>query len=53
MTFKEIYDLQSWDEVKKSICDKSSPDVETALSSNRRTPEDFKAMISPAAAPYL
>ncbi|PIP54460.1 MAG: 2-iminoacetate synthase ThiH [Bacteroidetes bacterium CG23_combo_of_CG06-09_8_20_14_all_32_9] len=53
MTFKEIYDLQSWDEVKKSICDKSSHDVETALSSNRRTPEDFKAMISPAAAPYL
>lgn len=53
MSFKEIYDLQSWEEVKKSICDKTSHDVETALSSNRRTLEDFKALISPAAAPYL
>lgn len=53
MDFKEIYDLQSWEEVKQSIFYKSVQDVETALSSNRRTLEDFKALISPAAAPYL
>lgn len=53
MGFKEVYDLQSWEEVKKSIFSKSVQDVETALSSNRRTLEDFKALISPAAAPYL
>ena len=53
MSFKEIYDLHDWEEVKKSIADKTSRDVEAALSSPRRTLEDFKALISPAAAPYL
>lgn len=53
MSFKEIYDLQNWEDVKQSICNKTSYDVEAALSSNRRTLEDFKALISPAAAPYL
>ena len=52
MSFKEIYDSQNWDDVKKSIHDKSSRDVEMALSSTRKTLEDFKALISPAAAPY-
>lgn len=53
MSFKEIYDLQNWEYVKQSICNKTSDDVKTALASNRRTLEDFKALISPAAAPYL
>lgn len=53
MSFKEIYDLQNWEDVKKSIYNKTSRDVETALESERRTIEDFKALISPAAAPYL
>lgn len=53
MSFKEIYNLQNWEDIKKSICNKTSHDVETALSSNRRTLEDFKALISPAAVPYM
>lgn len=53
MSFKEIYNQYSWDEVKESIYNKSSHDVEMALSSHNRTIEDFKALISPAATPYL
>lgn len=53
MSFKEIYDLQNWEEAKAAIYNKTSYDVEKALSANRRTLEDFKALISPAAAPYL
>lgn len=53
MSFKEIYDSQNWEEVKATIYNKTSLDVEKALSANRRTLEDFKALISPAAAPYL
>ena len=51
--FKDIYDQFSWDEVKASIHQKTSKDVEAALGATRRTLEDFKALISPAALPYL
>ncbi|MDO9341645.1 MAG: 2-iminoacetate synthase ThiH [Bacteroidales bacterium] len=53
MGFKEIYNLYSWEEIKESINNKSSHDVEMALSSHHRTLEDFKALISPAAVPFL
>ncbi|MCL4481621.1 MAG: 2-iminoacetate synthase ThiH [Bacteroidetes bacterium] len=53
MSFKEIYNQYNWDEIKKSIYEKSSHDVEMALSAPHRTLEDFKALISPAAVPYL
>ncbi len=53
MSFKKIFDLQNWDDVRESINDKSHREVEAALSSDRRTLEDFKALISPAAAPYV
>lgn len=53
MSYREIYDLQNWEDVKNSICNKTSHDVEAALASSRRTLEDFKALISPAAASYL
>jgi len=53
MMFKEIFNQYHWDEVQESIYAKTSLDVEMALSSHRRTLEDFKALISPAAAPYL
>ncbi len=43
----------SWEETKSSIYSKTSTDVEYALYSSKRTLEDFKALISPAAAPYL
>lgn len=47
MSFKEIYDSQNWEEAKELIYNKTSYDVEKALSANRRTLEDFKALISP------
>jgi 2-iminoacetate synthase len=53
MSFREIYDLHNWEDVRNSIFEKTAKDVEIALSSSRRTLDDFKALISPAAAPYL
>jgi len=53
MSFKEIFDTYSWEDVKASIQSKTAKDVEAALSVTKRTLEDFKALISPAAAPYL
>jgi 2-iminoacetate synthase len=52
-SFADIFELHSWDETKVSIYAKTSRDVEQALSTDKRTLEDFKALISPAAAPYL
>ena len=51
--FKDIFDQYSWEDVKASIATKTATDVEVALSATTRTLEDFKALISPAAAPYL
>ena len=39
--------------MRKSIYDKTPADVERALARSHRDLEDFKALISPAAAPYL
>lgn len=52
-SFSNILELYNWEEVKASIYSKTSQDVENALSSRKRTLEDFKALISPAAQPYL
>ena len=52
-SFKDHFDTLQWDEVKHSIYTKTSPQVEAALNSKRRNLEDFKALISPAAIPYL
>ncbi len=51
--FKEIFDTYSREEVKQSILAKTSIDVLLALQREKRTLEDFKALISPAAAPHL
>ena len=51
--FKSIFDQYSWEDTKKSIYAKTSRDVELALGKDRRDLEDFKALISPAAAAYL
>ena len=51
--FKDIYDQYSWDEVQASIQTKTAKDVEAALAATHRTLEDFKALISSAASPYL
>jgi 2-iminoacetate synthase len=54
MSFKEIFEKYNWDETKASINGKTATDVEDALfRKSRKTIEDFKALVSPAAAPYL
>jgi 2-iminoacetate synthase len=51
--FTDVFARQSWQEVKDSIYSKTAADVEMALHTHQRTIEDFKALISPAAASYL
>ena len=51
--FTEIFDSYNWEAVKGSIYSKTAADVERALGRPRRDLEDFKALISPAAAGYL
>lgn len=52
-SFNDLFETYSWDDTKASIYSKTTADVEHALTSSKRTLEDFKALISPAAAPYL
>ncbi|CAL2074842.1 2-iminoacetate synthase [Tenacibaculum sp. 190524A05c] len=52
-TFENIFDKYDWDAVMESILSKTSMDVERALNSEKRSLEDFKALISPAAKPYI
>ncbi len=51
--FEEIFNQYNWDETLQSILNKTSLDVERALASEKRDLEDFKALISPAAKPYI
>lgn len=51
--FFEIFKTYNWEQTKASIYAKTSTDVLHALKSPKRTLEDFKALVSPAAAPYL
>ena len=51
--FSSIFQQHEWAVVRQSIYDKTAADVERALARNHRDLEDFKALISPAAAPYL
>jgi len=51
--FSDIFDTYNWDETKAGIYAKTGQDVERALAAGKRTLEDFKALVSPAAAPYL
>jgi 2-iminoacetate synthase len=51
--FNSVFDRHRWDLVKESIYGKRPADVERALAKDVRDLEDFKALISPAAAPYL
>ena len=53
MSFLNELNKYNWKEIEKSIYAKTSIDVERALSKSARDLEDFKALISPAAEPYL
>ncbi|TCI92605.1 2-iminoacetate synthase ThiH [Tenacibaculum sp. M341] len=52
-SFLKAFEKYNWDEVLTGINSKTSLDVERALSKNKRDLEDFKALISPAAKPFL
>ncbi len=52
-TFKAIFDQYNWDTTLSEILSKTEEDVVSALHSSKRDIEDFKALISPAAKPYL
>lgn len=51
--FSEELKKYDWDHISSSIYAKTAVDVENALSKTKRDLEDFKALISPAAEPYL
>lgn len=51
--FQKIFSHYKWDQEKASILSKSAGDVESALNKGKLNLEDFKALISPAALPYL
>ena len=53
MTFYELFQEYNWEQVQNSIYAKTAVDVETALRKTKKTIEDFKALISPAAKPFL
>ena len=54
MTFFDTFQHYDWDETQASIYAKTAEDVERALARNgKRDLEDFKALIAPAAQPYL
>lgn len=53
-TFLQLLDGISWDGVQQAILAKTTQEVEKALyKKSRRDLDDFQALISPAAAPYL
>jgi len=53
MNFSDELKNYQWDDIRLSIYSKTSSDVKRALSKNRLDLEDFKALISPAAEPFL
>ncbi|MEH0689985.1 2-iminoacetate synthase ThiH [Vibrio cholerae] len=53
MSFVSIHQRMDWDDIRLSIYAKTHQDVERALAKSKRDLEDFKALISPAAEPYL
>ncbi|WP_282079850.1 2-iminoacetate synthase ThiH [Aquimarina algiphila] len=52
-SFKNIYNQYDWDTLLSGILSKTEDDVIHALGKDKRDLEDFKALISPAAKPYL
>ena len=52
-TFKSVFEQYDWDTIQNKIYQTSAKEVEIALSKNKRTLDDFLALISPAAQAYL
>ncbi|HTJ51165.1 MAG TPA: 2-iminoacetate synthase ThiH [Cyclobacteriaceae bacterium] len=52
-SFKSVFEKYNWGELVDDIYSKTSDNVQDALYKSKRTLDDFKALISPAAKPYL
>ncbi|WP_339659052.1 radical SAM protein, partial [Flavobacterium frigidarium] len=52
-TFKSTFEKYNWDEIQSKIYASTSKQVEQALAKSKRDLDDFLALISPAAQPYL
>ncbi len=54
MGFKEVFDACTWDKIREEISEKKTAEVEQALyKKGKRSLDDFAALVSPAARPYL
>jgi 2-iminoacetate synthase len=54
MSFQEVFNCYTWDQVKEKIYQKTEQDVKVALNKNgRRSLDDFMALISPVAVPFI
>ena len=51
--FKTVFNSYNWDVTTEGIYNKTAEDVLVALHKEKRDLEDFKALISPAAKPFL
>ena len=52
-TFKSVFEQYDWGTIQSKIYQTSAKEVENALAKNKRNLDDFLALISPAAQPYL
>ncbi|MRS17454.1 2-iminoacetate synthase ThiH [Enterobacteriaceae bacterium RIT691] len=52
-TFRERWQELDWDDIRLKIHSKTPADVERALSTHKLAPEDFMALLSPAAEAFL
>ncbi|MGB1296168.1 MAG: 2-iminoacetate synthase ThiH [Flavobacteriales bacterium] len=53
MNFQEVFERYNWDDLQKKIYSITEDQVKRALSNEHRTIDDFVALISPAAQPFL
>jgi 2-iminoacetate synthase len=51
--FRDVFEQYGWEQVRESIYQKTAADVEKAIRAEKRSLEDFKALVSPAASTYL
>ncbi|WP_317129441.1 hypothetical protein [Litoribacter populi] len=52
-SFLEIFENHSWEEISEKINSKQEKDVIRAINNQKRNLDDFMALISPAAEPFL
>ena len=52
-TFKSVFEKYNWDDIQSKIYASTTDQVELSLCKTKRNLDDFLALISPAAQPYL